>query len=629
MDSRLELPVYLFHQGTSLRAYEFMGAHPYSNENERGYVFRVWAPKASNVYLTGNFNGWDYKKDIMHKLNNEGIWELYMPDIEEFDVYKYVVEDQSGELHIKADPYGFHMETRPATGSKIYDLEGFQWSDDQWIQKRSETEPYNQPINIYEVHAGSWKRYPDGNTYSYEKLAEELIPYVKDMGYTHIELMPISEYPYDGSWGYQVMGYYAVTSRYGTPKDFMAFIDRCHEAGIGVILDWVPGHFPKDGAGLYNFDGDCCYEYEDPLKREHSEWGTRIFDWGKNEVKSFLLSNAVFWLDKFHVDGIRVDAVASMLYLDYNRSDGQWRPNINGGRENLEAIAFLKDLNTAVFANYSNVLMIAEESTAWPLVTKPVDVGGLGFNYKWNMGWMNDTLSYMKTDSFFKKGCHHRMTFSMSYAYSENYILPLSHDEVVHMKGSLIRKMPGTREDQFANLRAYFGYMMAHPGKKLLFMGGEFAQSEEWKFDGQLSWELLNSSEHLYMQKFSKSINKFYVQNPAFWEQDQNWQGFQWIEADDCDNNIYAFLRRDKVGESILIICNFSPVRRINYVIGVDKPGRYKNIFSTDSVRFGGKGRGTKQATSKEIAYDQFQHQIKITLPPLSTLYYKLTNGGD
>ncbi|WP_037372317.1 1,4-alpha-glucan branching protein GlgB, partial [Anaerovorax odorimutans] len=628
MNKSLEL-LELFHQGTATKIYEVMGAHPYIKNGEEGYIFRVWAPKAKNVYIIGSFNEWDESKDLMNKVNEKGIWEIFIENIKEYTGYKYVIEDYKGRKIAKADPYGFHMETRPATASKTYDISNYVWKDEKWIKKRRETPPYNKPLNIYEVHLGSWRKYPDGNYFDYYKLAYELIPYVKNMGYTHIELMPVCEYPFDGSWGYQIMGYYAPTSRYGNPEGFMNFIDKCHKEEIGVILDWVPGHFPKDRAGLFEFDGSSCYEYEDPLKREHEEWGTMIFDWGKNEVKSFLISNAMFWLEKYHVDGLRVDAVAAMLYLDYNKGYGKWRPNVYGGKENLEAVEFLKDLNKAVFANFPNILMIAEESTAWPMVTKPVDIGGLGFNFKWNMGWMNDTLSYMKTDPFFRKGGHNKLTFSLTYVFSENFILPLSHDEVVHMKGSLINKMTGEYDNKFANLRAYYALMMAHPGKKLLFMGGEFAQFEEWHYEEELEWGILNFEKHKKMKIFTKELNHFYLKESCLWEMDDSWDGFRWIDPDDSKNNVISFKRINIKGEELIVVCNFSPLKQIAYKVNVALAGKYKLIMNSDNKNYGGEGIGINTVISKEKSNKDKGNFIEIILPPLSTVFYKRINGDD
>ncbi len=514
------------------------------------------------------------------------------------------------------------METRPATASRVYDISDYGWNDGEWMTRRADTSPYSRPMNIYEVHLGSWKRYQDGNFFDYGKLASELVPYAVEMGYTHIELMPVCEYPYDGSWGYQVLGYYAPTSRYGQPKDFMAFIDACHQAGLGVILDWVPGHFPKDSEGLALFDGTPCYEYSDPLKSSHVEWGTLIFDWGKNEVRSFLISNAVFWFDLYHIDGIRVDAVASMLYLDYGRKDGEWCPNIKGGRENLEAVSFLQDLNRAVFESFPNALMIAEESTAWPLVTAPVDSGGLGFNFKWNMGWMNDSLDYMKTDPFFRKGKHQALTFPLTYAFSENYILPLSHDEVVHGKGALLNKMPGSYEEKFAGLRAYYGYMMAHPGKKLLFMGGEYGQFAEWDYSKELDWMLLNYPMHRKITKYVSDLNRLYLAAEPLWEVERDWKGFRWLAADDSAMNIIAFSRIGIEGQELMVICNFSPVAREDYVLAVEGLARYDLVLDSNQAKYGGSGKGSKKVLIPKMEAASDRYIISLSLPPLSTLYY-------
>lgn len=623
MEKQLDLPIFLFHQGTAEKAYELLGAHPEQRQGVSGYVFRVWAPNASTVYLTGSFNGWNSDNTPMNKMTDQGLWEVFYPGVQSYEMYKYVIEDWAGRKSTKADPYGFHMETRPATATKIFDIEGYRWTDSEWLDQREHKVPYNNPMNIYEVHMGSWRKYSDGHFFEYAKLKEELIPYVKSMGYTHLEIMPVTEYPYDGSWGYQVLGYYAPTSRYGNPHEFMAFVDSCHQAGLGVILDWVPGHFPKDSDGLAFFDGKACYEYQDPNKNEHKQWGTLVFDWGRNEVRSFLISNAMFWLDKYHIDGLRVDAVASMLYLDYGRNDGEWSPNCYGGRENLEAIAFFKDLNKAVFREYPNALIVAEESTAWPLVTKPTEVGGLGFNFKWNMGWMNDSLDYMKTDPLYRKWRHNELTFPLTYAFSENYILPLSHDEVVHGKGSLLNKMPGIYEQKFAGLRAYYGYMMAHPGKKLLFMGGEFGQFIEWDFHKELDWTLLQYDLHRKLKDYVSDLNHFYLDCPSLWEQEQDWNGFQWIVVDDGLQNILAFKRMGLKGDDLIVVCNFAAILRDYYPIGVNKPGTYEIVFSSDDARYGGDDIGIRQVEATQEAFQGFDYSLRVDLPPLSTIYIK------
>ncbi len=608
---------YLFHEGKNFRAYEYLGAHPEGS----ACVFRTWAPNAKKVYVTGSFCDWNYYALEMTRLNDGGIYEIKVENAHEFDSYKFVILTQSGETLLKADPYGYHTETRPQDASKVYNLSKYQWKDSKWMQQRKT--PYTRPVNIYEVHFGSWRRYPDGNHFSYRKMAEELIPYVLEMGYTHIELMPMSEYPYDKSWGYQVTGYYSPTSRYGEPADFMYFIDQCHQHNLGVILDWVPAHFPKDAQGLYEFDGTCCYEYQSPYKMEHKDWGTRVFDYGKNEVISFLISNACFWLEQYHIDGLRVDAVASMLYLDYGRNHGEWEQNKYGGNGNLEAEEFLKQLNMRVFEQFPGIMMIAEESTAWPMITYPVSDGGLGFNYKWNMGWMNDSLRYMSTDPFFRKGVHNNLTFSLTYAFSENFVLPLSHDEVVHQKCSLIYKMPGTIPEKFANLRTYLTYMFAHPGKKLTFMGIDIGQYNEWNEEAQLSWEVLENYENKTHHEFIKALNAFYKKEPALWESDDSWDGFQWASADDCNNNVYAFFRLDKKGNRLLTICNFSSNRYEGYKIGVPLRGKYTEVFATDRPEFGG-GTTTVQSLSSKTGEMHGQKQyIEVTIPPFSAICFK------
>ena len=625
-DNTSDIPVYLFRQGRNCRAYDFFGSH----FTEGGVVFRVWAPEAQNVSVVGEFNSWNDTANEMTKIA-DGIWETEIPDIRQFDSYKYSIVGCDGVSRLKADPYAFHAETRPANASKVYNLDGYVWHDDAYLQKLYKTDVYASAVNIYELHAGSWKTYPDGEPYSYRALADELVVYLKEMSYTHVELMPVLEHPFDGSWGYQVTGYFAVTSRYGTPHDFMYFVDRLHEAGIGVILDWVPAHFPKDAHGLYEFDGSCCYEYSDELKREHADWGTRIFDFGKNEVISFLTSSAAFFFDKYHIDGLRVDAVASMLYLDYGRKGGQWRPNIYGGRENLEAVAFLRYLNESIFRDYPHVLMIAEESTAWPLVTKPVSVDGLGFNFKWNMGWMNDILRYSSLDGLSRKFNHDLITFSMFYAFSENFVLPISHDEVVHGKKSLLDKMPGTYEEKFKGMKAFLGYMYSHPGKKLLFMGQEFGQFIEWDEKKQLDWFLLDYDAHRNLHKFVKKLNSVYKENAPLWEIDYSWEGFNWLVSDDNSNSVVAFERIDKSGERIIAICNFTPVTRENYRIGVEKRGSLAYILDSDDVTFGGDGIvKEKRLYTKKIPMHGKENSFEITIPGFSCVYlrYKVYKQG-
>lgn len=612
------LAEYYFHEGTNFCAHDYLGAHFIDDTT---CAFRVWAPAAKAVYVTGDFCGWQERVHEAFRVTQGGIYECIISGIKEFDAYKYVIITQNDEALLKADPYGVHSELRPGTASKVYRLEGYNWKDREWMQSRTGN-PFDKPLNIYELHFGSWRRYEDGNMFSYDKMADEIIPYVKDMGFTHIELMPISEYPYDKSWGYQVTGYFAPTARYGTPKDFMAFVDKCHNAGIGVILDWVPAHFPKDAHGLMEFDGSYLYEYADPKKREHPDWGTRIFDYSKNEVRSFLISNACYWLEKYHIDGLRVDAVASMLYLDYGKKPGEWTPNEYGGNGNMEAKEFLQKLNTRVFEAFPDVMMIAEESTAWPLITYPVDVGGLGFNFKWNMGWMNDSLLYMGQDPFFRKGVHHNLTFSMTYAFSENFILPLSHDEVVHGKQSLLSKMPGAYEAKFANLKAYLGYMYAHPGKKLLFMGAEFGQFIEWNEEQELDWSLLSFESHQQQKAFTKALCNFYTATPALWELDVSWDGFQWADVDDHINNVLAFFRRDKAGNTVLAVSNFSSVYHDDYKIGVPNRGVYTEVFSSDAAEFGGSDIKNGKVTAKSGAMHGQKYHISLKLPPFSTLYF-------
>ncbi len=600
-------------------AYELFG----SFVKKESVVFRLWAPNAKAVSVVGDFNGWNTQCNYMENIGY-GVWQTEIKGVELYAAYKYAVESQDGKVTLKSDPYARHFETAPANASKVY-KDSYVWRDKEWLSDKKQKNIYEAPVNIYEVHAGSWKTYEDGNPFDYETFALELAAYLKEMNYTHVELMPITEYPFEGSWGYQVTGYFAPTSRYGTPEGFKKFVDIMHGSGIGVILDWVPAHFPRDEHGLFRFDGTACYEYEDPRKGEHKEWGTVVFDYGKTQVKNFLISSACFWIKEYHIDGIRVDAVASMLYLDYNRRDGEWCPNIHGGHENLEAIEFLREVNAKAFETDPNVLMIAEESTAWPMVTKPGFDGGLGFNFKWNMGWMNDMLRYMSLDPLFRKNNHDCLTFSFFYAFSENFVLPLSHDEVVHGKCSMIGKMSGEYEQKFESLKAFYAYMMAHPGKKLLFMGQEFAQFIEWDYKKELDWLLLQYDAHKNMQTFVKDLNKFYLDHSQFWEIDYSWEGFEWISNDDNAQSIIAFRRKNKAGEEIITVCNFVPVARTDYRIGVPQKGSYRRVFCTDDEKYGGKTKpltsGFKAEAEPMHGYD---YSVSLEIPAMSVSYYKL-----
>ena len=614
-------PLDLFRSGKNRRSYEYLGLHKTTYKGRECMVARVWAPHAREVSLVGNFCNWDKAKYPLHKID-DAVWEGYTDFVfQPFELYKFYVKTAQGKDTYKSDPFARHCETRPGTASRWYELD-YQWHDEDWLQRKCDSPHYEQPVNIYEVHAGSWRKYADGSVFSYDKLGDELIPYVKDMGFTHIEFMPLTEYPYDGSWGYQVSGYFAPTSRYGEPKDFMRLVDRCHQAGIGVIMDWVPAHFPRDAAGLAFFDGTPCYEYEDPRKGEHKEWGTLVFDYGRPEVQSFLMSSAVYWLREYHIDGLRVDAVASMLYLDYNRRDGEWVANKDGGKENYEAVAFLQALNEAAFAEAPHCMMIAEESTSWPLVSKPTYVGGLGFNYKWNMGWMNDMLNYMSMDPLFRSGNHNALTFSFFYAFSENFILPISHDEVVYGKGSLINKMPGDDKMKADQMRAFVSYMMAHPGKKLQFMGTEFAQKNEWNFEKELEWSLLQYPEHQQAQAFFKAVNHFYLSRPELWEIDFSWEGFEWISNDDYKQSVIAFRRKAKDGRELVAVCNFVPVQRENSCIGVPYRGVWAEVFSSDAQEFGGGGvtNGTAIKT-QDVPMHGCEQSISLTLPGDSVFF--------
>ena len=617
-----ELDRYLFGQGTHYDIYKKMGAHLTVQDGFKGVCFDLWAPNANRVWVIGSFNGWNETADEMKRLEPEtmGIYELFIPGLEEGVLYKYLIETKDGKRLYKADPFASFSELRPGNASCVADIDHFKWTDSKWMNDRAEQDPFERPMAIYEVHPGSWKRHPgreDEGFYTYKDLEKYLIPYIKEMGYTHIELMGISEYPFDGSWGYQVTGYYAPTSRYGTPKEFAHFINECHKNKIGVILDWVPAHFPRDAHGLAEFDGTCLYEYADTRKGEHPDWGTKIFDYAKTEVKNFLIGSALLWVEHYHIDGLRVDAVASMLYLDYGKQDGQWVANQYGGNENLEAIEFFKHINTLITGRNKGAIMIAEESTAWPKVTGDVEDGGLNFTFKWNMGWMHDFLSYMKLDPYFRKHNHNKMTFAMSYNEFEKYILVLSHDEVVHLKCSLLNKMPGLGIDKFRNLMVAYAYMMGHPGKKLLFMGQEFAQLQEWSEERELDWYLLENPDHQHIQNWMKELLHIYQKNPAMYELDHSWDGFQWINANDADRSIFSFVRKSKDGKNnLLFVCNFTPMERADYRVGVPKRKTYKLILDNESKEFG--GPGTDKPTSYKAVKGECDGQPYSFSYPLS-----------
>ncbi|WP_429158929.1 1,4-alpha-glucan branching protein GlgB [Desulfitispora alkaliphila] len=616
--------MYLFHKGENFRSYEMLGAHIVNRDGEFGTSFALWAPNARAVSIVGDFNQWQPEEHKMERVNGE-IWHIFIPDLGEGELYKYHIVTATGQVVYKADPYGYWAELRPKSASRTYQLGEYKWQDQEWQRQKQSWDSYSAPVNIYEVHLGSWKRNDRGEYLSYRELADELIPYVVEMGYTHVELLPVMEHPLDDSWGYQVTGYFAPTSRHGTPGDFMYFVDQCHQAGIGVILDWVPSHFCKDAHGLIQLDGTYLYEPDDPLRRDSAQWGTRNFDFGRTEVRSFLISNALYWLEVFHLDGLRVDAVASMLYLDYGREEGEWRPNQYGGRENIDAIQFLKRLNEAVFENCPWALVIAEESTAWPMVSGPTYAGGLGFNYKWNMGWMNDMLQYMEKDPVNRKWHHNLITFSFMYAFSENFVLPLSHDEVVHGKKSLLDKMPGDYWQKFANLRALYGYMMAHPGKKLLFMGGELGQFIEWRHYEELQWHLLEYPMHQKLKQYVRELNEFYLSENSLWEQDCHWEGFQWIDPNDYNQSVISFRRNDKSNNDfVVVLCNFTPVVRWEYRIGVPKLGRYREVFNSDWSQYGGSGQLSGAAIqAEEEPWHNQPYSIVVKAPPLATVYFK------
>ena len=623
-----EFDLYLFHQGTNYHAQEMLGAHFIERDGRRGVRFAVWAPNAKSVSVVGGFNNWDANAQPMQRIRDGEIWETFVEGLGEGEIYKYAIEPQWGGPRImKADPYGFYAEKKPQTASRTYDLNHYEWKDAAWQERKTRESSYERPMLTYEVHAGSWRRTLEGEYLSYRDMADQLIGYVKEMHYTHIEFMPLCEHPYDGSWGYQATGYFAVTSRYGTPDDFRYLVDTAHANGIGIIMDWVPGHFCKDEQGLRHFDGRNLYESDNEQRAENWEWGTTNFDYGRTEVQSFLISNALFWFEEFHIDGLRIDAVANMLYLNYGRKDGEWQPNKYGDTGNLEAMEFLKKLNETIFKYHPQALMIAEESTSWPLISKPVYMGGMGFNYKWNMGWMNDMLDYVSLDPIYRKWNQDKLTFSLMYAFSENFVLPLSHDEVVHGKCSLISKMPGDYWQKFAGLRGFFGYWLAHPGKKLLFMGGEFGQFIEWNFDDSLDWHLVEQYPmHTKMLAYSKALNKFYVENKALWQVDFDWNGFQWIDCNDNENSIVALVRRaDERSDFIVCVHNFTPEVRRGYRIGVPTKGTYVEVFNSDLEEYGGSGvMNAGDIVSEDYAFHGRDQSIVITVPPLAATFYRL-----
>lgn len=617
--------MHLFNEGSHHKIYNKLGAHPITINGRKGTHFAVWAPSAAGVSLVCNYNHWDGRRHPMKPLGSSGIWAVFVPDIQPGELYKYEIRTQAGNIILKADPYAFYSELRPGTASVVYDLDNYEWHDDEWISRRDSGTTFDKPISIYEVHLGSWARSAGNNFLTYREFAERLVSYAVEMGYTHIELLPVSEHPLDDSWGYQVTGYYSVTSRYGRPEDFMYFVDQCHKNGIGVIIDWVPAHFPKDGHGLARFDGTALYEHLDPRQGEHPEWGTLIFNYRRNEVRSFLISNAVFWLEKYHIDGIRVDAVASMLYLDYGKKDGEWIPNEYGGRENLGAVEFLKQLNSTVYQYFPGIMMIAEESTSWPMVTKPPYTGGLGFTYKWNMGWMNDYLRYVSMDPIYRKYHHNLITFSIMYAMSENFVLVLSHDEVVYGKRSMISKMPGDYWQKFAGLRVTYGFMYGHPGKKLMFMGNEFGQFNEWNFRQSLDWHLLDYEMHRKLKDYVRDLNRLYQEEKAMHKVDFSYDGFEWIECNDCDHSIVSFLRKGSDSKDILVfVCNFTPVVYSNYRIGVPFKTYYREILNSDSEIYGGSNAGNMGGVcAKEEGYGRMPYSLEICVPPLATVVFK------
>ena len=619
--------LHLFGEGRLLYSYEKLGAQVRDIDGVKGVNFAVWAPNAYRVSVVGEFNRWDARAHPMQSRGASGVWELFIPGLEPGETYKYDLRSHNQDYHgVKADPYGFRSERRPHTASIVTDLGGYDWQDSAWIDQRSVEGVLNGPVTIYEVHLGSWKRNEEGTFLTYRELADQLVPYVKDMGYTHIELLPVLEHPLDASWGYQVTGYYAATSRYGTPQDFMYFVDVCHQNGIGVILDWVPAHFPKDGFGLSYFDGTHLYSHENDVRREHPDWGTYIFNYGRNEVRNFLISNALFWLDKYHVDGLRVDAVSSMLYLSFGRENGGWIPNEYGGAENLEAIEFLREVNTVVHGEFPGAITIAEESTSWPMVSRPTYVGGLGFTLKWNMGWMHDTLKFMKLDPLYRRWKHNTITFSIMYAFSENFVLPLSHDEVVHLKKSMLSKMAGDWWQKFASLRLTYGYQMTHPGKKLTFMGMEIGQWAEWTEERELDWYLLEWPNHSGLQQFVRDLNRVYKQHPALWQHDFDERGFRWIDADDADQSILTYMRFGEDPDNFVVVaCNFTPVPREGYRVGVPESGYYRELINSDSEIYGGSNLGNSGGVHTEAHHSHgYDQSLALTLPPLAVVILKL-----
>lgn len=617
---------YLFNSGDNFKSYEMLGSHKVKIDGVDGWRFAVWAPKAVSVRVVGDFNDWNGYDKMLERIETSGVWYGFFTDIEEGMLYKYAIEAENGETYYKADPYAVKSELRPGTASVTKDISNnYKWGDKAWISARGKNSTLTESMNIYEIHIGSWKIHDDGSFYTYRELADELVPYVKKMGYTHIEIMPITEYPFDGSWGYQVTGFFSATTRYGESEDLKYLIDKCHKNHIGIIMDWVPAHFPRDAHGLRMFDGTPVYEYADPRLGEHKDWGTMVFDYSKSEVISFLISSAYFWAEQYHIDGIRVDAVSSMLYRDYSRNDGEWVPNEYGGNGNLEAVDFLKKLNKIMGTEFPNFMMVAEESTAWPLVTAPPENDGLGFNYKWNMGWMNDTLRYMGMDPYFRKDNHSLLTFMMMYAYSENYILPLSHDEVVHGKGSMLNKMFGEYDEKFAAYRTLLGYYMTMPGKKMLFMGGEFGQMLEWRYDDQLEWNVLEIDKHKRLHQYVKDLNHFYMENKALWELDTSWDGFRWVNEADSENSVLSYIRRGRhAADNVVVVANFTPVERPIYKIGVPLAGEYEVVFHSSAVKYGGNKRITKKVyKTKNMQFSDMMYTIEVAIDGNSVMFLK------